>query len=127
MNVLEQGKQKQSFTFSTGRSTGLKKTCLVQVHHMVLIVLKNTYLFTTVCVCMCACVCAQLCLFATPWTIAHQAPLSMEFSKQEYWRELSFSALRDLPNPGIKPSSLVSPTLAGRFFTTNDTCCCFCC
>ena len=46
---------------------------------------------------------AQLCLFVTPWTVAHQAPLSMEFSRQEYWSFLPFHSPGDLPNPGIKP------------------------
>ena len=45
-------------------------------------------------------------LFATPWTVARQAPLSMGFSRQEYWSELSFPSLGDLPNPGIEPGSL---------------------
>ena len=44
-------------------------------------------------------------LFATPWTVAHQAPPSMEFSRQEYWRGLPFSSPGDLPTPGIKPRS----------------------
>ena len=44
-------------------------------------------------------------LFATPWTVAHQAPLSMEFSRQEYWSGLPFPSPRDLPDPGIKPES----------------------
>ena len=52
---------------------------------------------------------AKLCLtFATPWTIAHQAPLSMRFSRQEDWSGLPFPSPGDLPNPGIKPRS---PTL----------------
>ena len=46
-----------------------------------------------------------------------QTPLSMEISRQEYWSGLPFPTLEDLPNPGIKPASLVSPALAGRFFT----------
>ena len=50
-------------------------------------------------------------LFATPWTVAHQAPLSMGFSGQEYWSGLPFPPPRDLPNPGIEPQS---PALAGR-------------
>ena len=50
-------------------------------------------------------------LFATPWTVAHQALLSIEFSRQQYWSELPFSTPRDLPNPGIKPLSLASPAL----------------
>ena len=47
-------------------------------------------------------------LFATPWTVAQQAPSSMEFSKQEYWSGLPFPSPEDLPDPGIKPGS---PTL----------------
>ena len=58
-------------------------------------------------------------LFATPWTVAHQAPLSMEFSSQEYWSGLSFSPPGDLPDPGNEPSSLMSPALAGGFFITE--------
>ena len=45
----------------------------------------------------------------------------MEFSRQEYWSELSFPTSRDLPDPRIKPSPLMSPELAGRFFTTSAT------
>ena len=41
-------------------------------------------------------------LFVTPWTVAHQAPLSMRFSRQEYWRGLPFPSPGDLPNPGLK-------------------------
>ena len=59
--------------------------------------------------------------FATPWTAAHQAPLSMGFSRQEYWSGLPCPPPGDLPNPGVEPSSLMSPALAGRFFTTNAT------
>ena len=44
-------------------------------------------------------------LFATPWTVAHQAPLSMGFSRQEYWSGLPFPSPGDLPNPGIEPRS----------------------
>ena len=60
-------------------------------------------------------------LFVNPWTVACQAPLSMGFSRQEDWRDLPISLLGDLPNPGIKPTSLMPPTLAGRFFTTSTT------
>ena len=45
----------------------------------------------------------------TPWTVAHQAPLSMEFSKQEYWSGLPFLSPGDLPDPGIKPESPALP------------------
>ena len=57
----------------------------------------------------------------TLWTIACQAPLSMGFSRQEYWSGLPYSPPGDLPDPGIKPSSLMSPALADRFFTTSAT------
>ena len=53
--------------------------------------------------------------FATLWTLAHQAPLSMNFSRQEYWNGLPFPTPGGLPDPGINPES---PALAGRFFTT---------
>ena len=58
-------------------------------------------------------------LFATPWTIAHQVPLSMGFSSQEYWRRLPCSPLGDLSDLGIEPMSPVSPALAGGFFTSS--------
>ena len=58
-------------------------------------------------------------LFVTLWTVAHQAPLSMGFSSQGYWSELSFPSLGDLPDPRIEPTSLMSPALAGSFFTTE--------
>ena len=63
--------------------------------------------------------CVQL--FATLWTAAHQAPLSMGFSTQEYWSGLSCLPPGDLRNPGIKPVSLTSLALAGVFFTTSTT------
>ena len=50
-------------------------------------------------------------------TVAHQAPLSMGFSREEYWNGLPCPSLGDLPNPGIEPTSLMSPALAGGFFT----------
>ena len=63
----------------------------------------------------CVCVCMQSCfscvgLFATLWTVAHQAPLSMGFSRQEYWGGLPSPPPGDLPIPGIKPRSYVSCT-----------------
>ena len=62
--------------------------------------------------------CAQLCpIYCNPWTVACQAHLSMEFSRQEYWSGLSFPSPGDLPNSGIEPTFPVSPALAGRFFT----------
>ena len=54
-------------------------------------------------------------LFSTPWTVACQAPVSMNFSRQEHWSGLPFPTPGDLPDPGINPES---PASAGRFFTT---------
>ena len=59
--------------------------------------------------------------FETQWTVAHQAPLSMGFFRQEYWSRLPYSPLEDLPDPGIEPASLTSPAHAGGFFTTSTT------
>ena len=55
-------------------------------------------------------------LFVILWTVARQAPLTMEFSGQEYWSELPWPLPGDLLDPGIEPASLMSPALAGRFF-----------
>ena len=55
-------------------------------------------------------------LFETLWTVAHQVPLSVEFPRQEYWSGLPFPLPGDLPNPGNEPTSLMSPTLAGRLY-----------
>ena len=60
-------------------------------------------------------------LFSTPWTIVCQDPLSMGFSRQEYWSGLLCPLLGDLPDPGIELQSLMSPTLAGGFFTASAT------
>ena len=61
------------------------------------------------------CVLRGVQLFMTPWTVARQAPLSMGFSKQEYWSGLLFPSPGTLPDPGVKA---VSPALAGEFFTS---------
>ena len=62
--------------------------------------------------------CVQL--FAIRWTTACQAPLSMGFSRQEYWNGLPCPSLGDLPDPGIEPTFLMSPALAIGFSTTSD-------
>ena len=54
---------------------------------------------------------------ATPWTVAHQASLSMGFFRQEHWSGLPFPLLGDLHNPGTETAFLVSPKLADRFIT----------
>ena len=61
--------------------------------------------------------CSTLC---DPWTVAHQAPLSMGFSRQEHWSELPFPSPGDLPYPGIEPIALTSPTLPSGLFTTRQ-------
>ena len=78
------------------------------------------YQRTFMCVCVCVCVCylvSHVSFLATLWTVAHQDPLSMEFSRQEYQSGLPFPTPEDLLNPEIEPASLVFPALAGRFFT----------
>ena len=70
---------------------------------------------------LCVCALSWVRLFVTaphppPQTVAHQAPLSLEFSRQECWRGLPFPSPRNLPYPGIEP---MSPALAGGFFTTE--------
>ena len=60
-------------------------------------------------------------LFVTPWTAACQVPLSMGFSRQEYWSGLPCLPPGDLPSPEIEPRSLTSPALAHGFFTASAT------
>ena len=74
------------------------------------------------------CSVSHLQLFVNPLTVACQAPLSMEFSRQKYWSGLPFPTPWVLPSPGMKPTSLASPALAGKFFTTaspGKPCCSF--
>ena len=58
-------------------------------------------------------------LFVTPWTVAHQAPLSMGFPREEHWSQSPFPLPGDLPDPRIKLTSPESPALAGGFFTVE--------
>ena len=67
---------------------------------------------------LCAWLLSHVWLFATPWTVAQQAPLSMGFSRQEYWSGLPCPPPGDLPVPGIEPRS---PRIAGGFFTSWAT------
>ena len=69
---------------------------------------------------VCVCSVAQSCsTHLTTWTVAHQALLSMGLYRKEYWSGLPFPSPRDLPIPGIKPESPVSPALLDRFFITE--------
>ena len=76
--------------------------------------LKNAFQYTLCVLSRFSCV--QAC--ATLWTAGHQAPVSMGFSRQEHWSGLPCPPPGDLPDPEIEPTSLTSPVLAGRFFTT---------
>ena len=67
---------------------------------------------------LCVCECSDVSDSVAPWTVAHQAPLSLGFSRQDYWSGLPFPPPGGLPDPGIGPTSLVSPALASGFFTT---------
>ena len=71
----------------------------------------------------CYCLVVKSCLdsFVTPWTVAHQAPLSMGFSRREHWSGLSFPSPGDLPDQGIEPTSIMCPALADSFFTSSPT------
>ena len=71
--------------------------------------------------CVIACMLSCVQLFATPWTIAHQASLYIEFSRQEYWSGLPFPPSGHLPSPRIKPVSPGSSPLACGFFSTSAT------
>ena len=73
---------------------------------------------------VCACLLSHLVVansFAIPLTVACQAPLSMEFPRQEHWTGLPFPPPGDLPDPGMEPESLRSPALASRFLTTSTS------
>ena len=69
--------------------------------------------------CMCTQLFSPVQLFVIPWIVAHQAPLYMGLSWQEYWSRLSFYHPGHLPHPGSEAMSLTSPELAGKFFTTT--------
>ena len=78
------------------------------------------------CVCVCVCVCVYVFShqvlsnsFVTPWTVAHQASLSMGFPRQEYWSGLPFPSPGKLSNPGTEHASPASPELAAGFFSTE--------
>ena len=79
------------------------------------VLLESVYCFIA---CVLSCF-SPIWLFVTLWTVTRQAPLSMWFSRQEYWSGLPFLSPRDLPHVGIKPMSLTSSVLADWFFTTS--------
>ena len=69
-------------------------------------ILRNLVGLNVLCVCLCAQYLSRVLLFANPWTVACQAPLSMEFSRQEYWNGLPFPSSGDLPGEGVKRGGL---------------------
>ena len=79
--------------------------------------MSQLYICLYVCVCFCVCVqsLSHVQLFVTPWIAAHQVPLSMGFSRQEYWSGLPFPPPGELLDPGIEPVSSVSPVLQADF------------
>ena len=89
-------------------------------HYLGVFYLRNFIAFLFLC---CAMLSRFSCvrLFVTLWIIACQAPLSMGFSREKYWSGLPCPPPGDLPDPGTEPVSLMSPALAGGFFTTSTT------
>ena len=94
---------------SSSSSAELKLTVILPDHFEAIAQFSCHCCFWEISVCVCVCVCVKslshVRLFTTPWTVAHQAPLSMGFSRQGYWSGLSCASPGDLPNPGIKPGS----------------------
>ena len=111
--------------FTTSFSLFLKKNMLHFSSQKLLIYSEESFFLTqkkNLCLLYSACMLSRFScvhLFVTSWTTAHQALLSMGFSRQEYWSRLPFLPPGNLPNPGIKPVSLNSPALASSFFTTS--------
>ena len=66
--------------------------------------------------CVCVCVLSHVRLFASPWAVAHQPPLSRGVPRQEYWSGLPFPAPEDILDPGIEPASLANPALEGSLY-----------
>ena len=96
-------------TTNTAKISQQDSMCQIMVRH-----LNITNLLKTVVVVVYSL--NRVWFFVTPWTVAHQAPLSMGFSRQEYWSGLPFPSPGDISDPRTEP---VSPGLAGRFFTTE--------
>ena len=97
----------------------------IQYVHIHYIHIKYVCVYISINMCVCLCVYAQVLshvqIFLTLWTVASQAPLSMEFSRQEYGSGLPCPPPGALPDPGIESASLMSPAWAGGLFTTSAT------
>ena len=125
------GGNDNSFQYSCWKNPMNKGACRATVHgvakswmwqrdgtHMLspLLLSQSSIWTSLVAVVLVAQSCSALC---TPWTVACRAPLSMGFSRQEHWSGFPCPSAEDHADPGIKPTSLVSPALVGRFFTTG--------
>ena len=87
------------------------KLCIFNLYELYILLRKPSYTTSVYNECVCAYSLSPVRPFATPWPVAHQAPLSLGFSRQEYWSGLSCPPPGDLPDPGIESA------LTGRFFT----------
>ena len=90
--------------------------CFAPQREQVFLQRKDFWLFLLYFFCCCESHSASVWLFVTPWTVAHQSLLSMEFSRQEYWSRLSFLSPGDFPDPGIQPGS---PTSQADFLSSK--------
>ena len=103
-------------------STGEKQTFAFLCHWKLGVACYHS-VWKGVCVCVCVCVCAVpsvMVTVATPWTVAHQAPLSMGFSRQEYWGGLLCPPPGDLSHPGIETAYPVAPALQENFLALSN-------
>ena len=109
--------------FSSQHPTPLMLLCLKKIFLMAkkLSMLKHQYIIKYCLQSLWVCVLSRVPFFATLWTLAHQSPLSLGFTRQEHWSGLLFPSL-DLPHPEIQPAPVTPPALAGRFFPTSTTC-----
>ena len=105
--------------FSQGHSKFKVVTSRIKPQDIdILLIYSSTPWYMLVCVHACMCMLSCVRLFATPCTVAHQAPLSIGFPRQEHWSGLPFPYPGYLPNSGIKPTSLATPALVQGLFAT---------
>ena len=110
------------FSYKTQPWQGVKGTAFVaKIWSVRSQQITTRFMALCVCVCVCTRMLSRVWLFATPWTVARQVCLSMKFSRQEYWIGLPLPPPKNFFDPEIEPTSLASPALAGRFFTTSST------
>ena len=117
VDLIKSKRNKVNSFFSYGSNIPENSTCIKTVQKYFVFIHKEKLSFGV-------CVLSRFShvwLFVTLWTVARQAPLSMRFSRQEYWSGLPFPSPGDLPNLGIEHRSFMSPAFAGGFFTTSTT------